>query len=175
MTDFEIILEKMKKILGVDKDAEVAGLIGMKPSAFANRKKSGSIPYSHYVTAAKAHNVNLNWLIYGDGPMFIDKPRRVEETNVVYSDEDVTSKSNSPIIIQHIDLVKEFEDPEEALEANRNLITLEKLDPEEYYATTGRLRGTVKKLLKKKDASMESDDPDQIIIRSSKKIQKKTT
>ena len=77
----------MKMLLGVEKEAELANAIGMKPSAFSNRKKSGSIPYSHYLEKAKALNVNLNWLFYDSGPMYKDDNSDTSEgTNLIYLD-----------------------------------------------------------------------------------------
>ena len=79
MNEFEKILEKMKMILGVETEAEVATAIGMKPSAFSNRKKSGSIPFSHYIEKANSLNVNLNWLIQDEGSVY--KNEEVENSD----------------------------------------------------------------------------------------------
>ncbi|MEH0020869.1 MAG: LexA family transcriptional regulator [Desulfobacter sp.] len=68
--NFENVLERAKKVLGVETDAQVADAIGMKPSAFNNRKRSGSIPFVHFVELASSQNVDLNWLINGEGPVY---------------------------------------------------------------------------------------------------------
>ena len=84
MNEFEKILEKMKLLLRLEKEADVAIAIGLKPSAFSNRKKTESIPFSHYLKKARSLNVNLNWLLYDKGPMFISNQDQVEDkTNII--------------------------------------------------------------------------------------------
>lgn len=151
MTEFNAILDRVKLVLNVKNDSEVAELIGLKQSAFANRKKKGSIPLSLYVKALEPYKVNLNWLVYGDGPIYKDELQEAKP-------QKQSSESVQQFVIEHIDVVHEFEDQEEALDANKNLVTLERLDSEEFYATTGRLRGKVKKLLKQKGISGRPDD-----------------
>lgn len=101
MTEFEKTLEKMKTILGVANDSEVADAIGMKPSAFANRKKSESVPFSHYLKIIKSHNVNLNWFIYNDGPMY--KNTESEPTS-----QGTISKNEHIIVADHCDPEKKI-------------------------------------------------------------------
>ena len=87
MNEFDKILEKMKLILGVEKEADVAIAIDMKPSAFSNRKKSGSIPFSHYLKKANSLNVNLNWLLHNEGPVYRDEIfKDGDETNIIHMD-----------------------------------------------------------------------------------------
>lgn len=119
MTDFENSLEKMKIILGVKNDFDVADAIGMKPSAFANRKKSGSTPFSHYMKIIKSLNVNLNWFVYDKGPIYIN------DTSISVSEKS-NPKDKEILIIEHGNLVKEFEDQERAKRINHNLIKIEK-------------------------------------------------
>ncbi len=86
MDEFDKILEKMKLILGVNKESEVAKAIGMKPSAFSNRKKSGSIPFTHYIEKATSLSVNLNWLIYDMGPIYKDDESKESEPKIIPMD-----------------------------------------------------------------------------------------
>jgi len=87
MNEFDKILEKMKIILGVKKEADVAIAVGMKPSAFSNRKKTGSIPFSHYLKKAKSLKVNLNWLMYDVGPIYKDELSKIsDKTNIIHLD-----------------------------------------------------------------------------------------
>ncbi|MBA3011106.1 MAG: helix-turn-helix domain-containing protein [Proteobacteria bacterium] len=66
-SDFEKVLERLKQVLNVESDKDVANAIGMNPSAFNNRKRSGSIPYSHFIDLSKKQNVDLNWILTGKG------------------------------------------------------------------------------------------------------------
>jgi len=122
MTEFEKTLEKMKILLGVAKDSEVAEAIGMKPSAFANRKKSESVPFSHYLKIVKSHNVNLNWFIYNEGPMYKDTTTDLKRQTTESDKENI-------IVIEHSDLVKNFKNPKKAKIFNEFLIEIEKTDP----------------------------------------------
>ncbi len=69
---FEIVLGRLKKALGLQTDAALHGLLGMSSSRYANRKRSGSIPYEQVLALCSSRNVNLNWLFYGEGPTFHD-------------------------------------------------------------------------------------------------------
>jgi hypothetical protein len=134
MNNFSKTLERMKFILGVENDAEVAEIIGMKPSAFSNRKKSGSIPFSHYLKALEPFKVNLNWLVDGSGPIYKDGSGGSEKD----SDNDTPSKGTkrqkkynkiTQVVIEHQDMVREFLDPDKAKKINRYLIEIEKKRP----------------------------------------------
>ena len=151
LLDFEKILTRVKSLLGTESDKDVASAIGMKPNTFHMRKKHNSVPLIEFVLLADSKKVNMNWLIYGEGPVYKDE---IQETKPGES----KAESVQQIVIEHIDVVYEFEDQEEALAANKNLVTLEKLDSEEFYAYTGRLRGKVKKLQNQKGVTNNPDD-----------------
>ncbi len=78
-SNFENVLSRAKKILKADKDLLVAEAIGMTASAFNNRKRSGSVPYAHFIDFAKARNVDLNWLFSGVGPIYKDNKSQGSE------------------------------------------------------------------------------------------------
>lgn len=170
LLNFDKILTRVKSLLSTESDKEVASAIGMKPNTFHMRKKNDSVPLIEFVILADSKKVNMNWLIYGDGPVYKDEIQEARQ-------QKKQSESVQQIVIEHIDVVHEFEDQEEALDANKNLVTLEKLDSEEFYAATGRLRGKVRKLLKQKGQTDTPNDPTDFpspFIRR-KETEKKTT
>lgn len=57
-------------MLNTDMDSDVASAINISVNAFSNRKRSGSVPYSEFVQLAESKNVNLNWLLTGEGPIY---------------------------------------------------------------------------------------------------------
>lgn len=69
---FEIVIGRLKKALGLQTDAALHSLLEMSSSRYANRKRSGSIPYEQVLALCSSRNVNLNWLFYGEGPTFHD-------------------------------------------------------------------------------------------------------
>ncbi len=126
MTEFEKTLKKVKLILGVTKDSAVANAIDMKPSAFANRKKSNSVPYSHYMTILKSYNVNFNWFVYDEGPIYKDNSPQSEASNVHIKADISESEKDGLVVIKHRGLVTEFTDQPRALNMNSNLLKIEK-------------------------------------------------
>ena len=68
--NFLEIIQRIKKILNVKSDKDVANSIGMNPNSFFNRKKRGTIPMTEIVLFANTHNVNLEWLINGNEPIY---------------------------------------------------------------------------------------------------------
>lgn len=57
---FDAVAERLRGLLSVKTDAELAEVLGMKPNAYANRKKSGSIPYDEIVTVMNVRGVSLD-------------------------------------------------------------------------------------------------------------------
>ena len=69
--DFHSIIQRLKLILDVKSDKDVAIALGLNPNSFFNRKKRGSIPMTKIVIVGNTLKVNLDWLIFGRGPMYI--------------------------------------------------------------------------------------------------------
>lgn len=65
---FSQTMARLRLALKVETDLALAEALGMKPSAFANRKKSGSLPYDELLNLAKSRNLNLHWLLTGEEP-----------------------------------------------------------------------------------------------------------
>lgn len=64
---FSAVIERAKEAFGVKSDAALAEAIGLKATAFNNRKKTGSIPYDELIAAAQPRNVDITWLLTGIG------------------------------------------------------------------------------------------------------------
>lgn len=76
-------MERLKLAFGFSQDKELAMRLGMKQSAFAQRKRGGkdggpSIPTDKVLEAAKSENLNPSWVFEGVGPM------RVSEGEVAF-------------------------------------------------------------------------------------------
>ncbi len=68
--EFELVMTRLKKALGVQKDVELARILGISGPDFANRKRRGKIPWERVIEVSRLHNVNLHWLATGEGPMY---------------------------------------------------------------------------------------------------------
>jgi hypothetical protein len=65
-TRFEMVATRLKFALGIATDRELAMRLKMSQNAFANRKASGSIPYTHIFAVCEAAELDLN-LIFAEG------------------------------------------------------------------------------------------------------------
>ncbi|ABB44083.1 hypothetical protein Suden_0804 [Sulfurimonas denitrificans DSM 1251] len=66
MSDFLIVLEKIKLFTNTSSDKDVAEKLGVKPDTLSQWKKRNKIPYSELCVFANLYNVDLNWLLLSD-------------------------------------------------------------------------------------------------------------
>lgn len=118
-THFYEVINRLKGLLLINSDKELAGKLSMSPNAFHNRKKSNSLPYQQIINIAYEQKVNLNWLINGEGPIYKNDLPRSDNANAPSGKKDV-------IVVEHSDLVKNFDDKPRALKMNHNLLEIEK-------------------------------------------------
>ena len=85
-TEFNFIqvIGRIKKALNISNDCELADMIGMKHTTFNSRKKANSIPYDAFIQLASTKNLDLNWLITGEGEMYQQTTQPVEYKNTRY-------------------------------------------------------------------------------------------
>lgn len=62
---FEEVISRAKVALKVRGDAELAGILGMSPTAFSNRKVKGTLPYEKLTDVLSTRNVDLRWVFTG--------------------------------------------------------------------------------------------------------------
>lgn len=65
--DFDLVMARLKEALGAASYAEIGRRIGLSTSAYANRKRAGSIPYEEIIAIAHSEKISLEWLIFGEG------------------------------------------------------------------------------------------------------------
>lgn len=63
----EAIVDRMKKVIGVTRDKELADYLGGSKSGPAVWKVRGTIPFEECIALAQKHGVSLDWLILGRG------------------------------------------------------------------------------------------------------------
>jgi phage repressor protein C with HTH and peptisase S24 domain len=70
------IVDRMKSVVGVSKDVDLADHLGGARSSLSVWKKRGSIPLDECMRIATEQNVSLDWLILGRGePELLSAPR----------------------------------------------------------------------------------------------------
>lgn len=63
---FEPVMSRLKDAVGAASFADLGRMLGLTTSAYANRKKTGSIPYEAIVDLASSEKISLDWLIFGE-------------------------------------------------------------------------------------------------------------
>jgi len=68
-------MARLKEAVGAGSYAELGRLLGLTTSAYANRKRSGSIPFEAIAALAHSRKISLDWLIFGVPPQSGEAPR----------------------------------------------------------------------------------------------------
>lgn len=63
--DFEKIILRLKSAKNIRYDIDVAELLGMTQSAFAERKRRNSIPYEEIIRVCEEEGISFDWLLDG--------------------------------------------------------------------------------------------------------------
>ena len=149
--NFELVVERIKKEFLYRSDKEFAKAIGLSPTAFHNRKKTSSLPFQEIIEFANSRNVNLNWIMTGEGSTY---NKSTDDLNTTSNSSNVTK-----VVIEHQDVVKRFKDSEKAKKFNEILIDLERDDPEGYddlYKEAKIIHKTIKRMKKKEESKKKS-------------------
>lgn len=59
-------MARLKDAVQAASYAELGRMLGLSTSAYANRKRSGAIPYEAIVELASSRGVSVDWLIFGE-------------------------------------------------------------------------------------------------------------
>jgi len=129
--NFEIVVGRLKKEFLLKSDKAFAKAIGMSPTAFHNRKKTKSLPYPEIIKFSNSRDVNLNWVLTGDGPVY----KKDLGPKLATDQQNVT-------ILKHFGLIPKFKNPERGLENNQHLIGIEEASPNLYEKVSDYLKTT---------------------------------
>lgn len=72
-----LVIDRLRAYYKVDTNAKLAKKLGVSPSAIANWKVRNRIDWMLIFT--RCEDVNLNWLIHGEGPMMKESAYKVSE------------------------------------------------------------------------------------------------
>lgn len=83
-SDVSELIDRIKSLLSLKRDYEVADLFGITPNDLSNRKKRGTLE-KIAISWATEENINLDWLIHGRGdPHDENKQLNVRQSNPNY-------------------------------------------------------------------------------------------
>lgn len=101
---FNSVIDRLRVALALKNDAEIAEAIGLKANAFANRKKSGSIPYEEIVNIALSRGLNLDEIFSaGNSPGVTREP--AQKYLVIKNDPVATSSvPDGFILVPHYEV-----------------------------------------------------------------------
>lgn len=67
MIDTKIVLERLKSVLGIQKDTELAEFLEISPQQLAQAKKRDNIPYQKIIERASLGKYHLDYVFLGVG------------------------------------------------------------------------------------------------------------
>ncbi|MCL1479059.1 helix-turn-helix domain containing protein [Marinobacter sp. M3C] len=87
-SEVDIVLSRMKKIFGVERDADLARALAISPQTLSSWRQRAAVPYALCVECAKTKGASLDWLLYGEGQMMRDNSASPAAFNHNVTDED---------------------------------------------------------------------------------------
>ena len=82
MSNIRLIIDRLKKALGVTRDDEVATALGMSPQSLNGYKDRRKIPYDKILEFCEKENVSLDHVILGKGQVQnLDQSKQIVDLN----------------------------------------------------------------------------------------------
>ena len=72
-----ILLDRLKVAYNFKSDSQLSKFLGVKPNTISTWRERNSINFK--LILAKCDDLNLNWLFTGEGPMFREEERNLQE------------------------------------------------------------------------------------------------
>lgn len=98
--NFEEIIDKLKKQLGISSDRQFAFAIGMRPDSYANAKKRGTFPYEKIIKYCKLNGISLDELFKSDksNDMLSNNDKRIDISSYLYKVINDSSNLNNILL-----------------------------------------------------------------------------
>lgn len=76
MIEFDQVTQRIKTLIPKNNekkilDKEIASALCMEAQYYAVIKKRKKIPYEHIAYFAKAHHINMNWILLAENPKYL--------------------------------------------------------------------------------------------------------
>jgi transcriptional regulator with XRE-family HTH domain len=142
---------------------QLAKKIGSSHGSIQNYE-NGSLPKGEFaIKLAKVFGCSIDWLLTGKGepPIYKDGKRiYTPESNQEPAHDNITQ-----VIIEHQDIIREFQDHDKAMEFNQFLVEIEKRDPAGYnelYREARAIYKTLKRIQQKDAFKKNQSDQDDL-------------
>ena len=158
--------DRVKYIRGNIRQKDFAEMLEVSLGAVQHWEIDNQLPRGDVLIKIRDRfNVDLNWLLTGDGNPYIGKNKNIEEPELSQQ----TNQHQNVIEIQHIDIVRNFKDKPRAKAINQALLELERTSPSAFEAIESYIKGMVSgiQLMAAEPTPSygerrKNDDPDQI-------------
>jgi len=84
-----------KNALKIKDDKELCEILGISAPSLSNRKKTQSLSFNELIVASDLRNINLDWLLTGEGAMYknqIAEPKASYQVNLKTLFPELTDK-----------------------------------------------------------------------------------
>lgn len=79
--DVKVIIERFKNSMNIEKDVDLAQILGVLPSTISTWKKRNSLNHDLLIELCKKHKIDLNYLFFGTSPEVSTKSLRTPFVN----------------------------------------------------------------------------------------------
>lgn len=66
MKDLDSVIDRIKKTFNVNKDKEIADILGVTNQAFANWRNRNKIPFEEIISLCLRENIDLKYILNGE-------------------------------------------------------------------------------------------------------------
>lgn len=136
LTDFEAALGRIKSAFGVKTDGALAKKLSVIRQAVSAARAKGVVPYRWFFQTAEATGCSIDWLFKGDQDTSLKEHFEVRKSRNNYNPSNV-------IEIEHSDIIQQFKDKALAKDINKDLLDLERVDPEAFKKVGSYIKGMV--------------------------------
>jgi hypothetical protein len=99
---FNEVINRMYFLLKTRKDTDVAKALNMNYNTFKSRGRAKSVPFEELVVYASENNINLDWLLTGEGNIYKDETEKGTIKKIIKGNNNVVSVGSSNRNFQNI-------------------------------------------------------------------------
>jgi len=103
MSEIRKIVDRLKKVLGVSRDDEVATALGMSPQSLNGYKDRRKIPYDKILEFCEKEDVSLDHVILGKGQVSnLDQTKQIMDLNKRISELEGANQMAKELLLKSI-------------------------------------------------------------------------
>ncbi|WP_419657738.1 helix-turn-helix domain-containing protein [Desulfosarcina variabilis] len=153
--DFKDIIKRIKDYTGFSQKIIAQKIFDISDKNLSNKIRRGSVDLAALLSWASNENVDLNWLFTGEGSPISGQ---VSDTQTL----------GGKTTVDHICIVKDFKNKEEAMQISKILREIESIDERQFFRILGRLEIELEKI--KTEAIPKDNNPNR--RRSERRLKK---